>query len=127
MNILKVDNTAFGAGKVKLKGLDSKDLSVQYDKLRKIANNGCIDLLVLKNQETKALPKNDMYSVIAYQDVAVEPYVIHGFDYSIIHKDAAPIDVGARVLETAINAVKNLNKRVEKIVGIDPGYLSWMK
>ena len=125
MYISKVNDTTFEAGKVKLNGLVSKDLSVQYEQMKKIADNAGIDVLILKSSPSGA--KKDMYSVIAAQDLSVEPYVIHGSSSSFIHKDAAAIDVGAKVLETVVNAVNTLGKKVEKIAGFNPDYLSWMK
>ncbi len=127
MRITKIDNTQFGAGKVKLVRILEKDLSNHFKTIKKITDNTGIDILILKNIETNSLPKTDMYSVIAQQEAAIEPYIIHGAERTIIKRSASKDELGAKMLEAVISAVNKLEEKVEKIAGINPQYLSWMK
>lgn len=127
MRITKIDNTQFGAGKVKLVRILEKDLSNHFKTIKKITDNTGIDILILKNIETNSLPKTDMYSVIAQQEAAIEPYIIHGAERTIIKRSASKDELGAKILEAVISAVNKLEEKVEKIAGINPQYLSWMK
>ena len=64
MQIMKVQsnnyNTAFGAGNVTLKNINPNHFS-KYDEIQRIAEEDKLDISIRKADDSKYLPKNDLF------------------------------------------------------------------
>lgn len=71
MQIMKVQSnhycTTFGAGNVMLKNVNPNRFS-KYDEIKRIAEEDKLDISIRKADDSKYLPKNDLYIVIAKQE-----------------------------------------------------------
>ena len=137
MQIMKVQsnnyNTAFGAGNVTLKNINPNHFS-KYDEIQRIAEEDKLDISIRKADDSKYLPKNDLYIVIAKQDVEQSvagrgkfKLPVHGTSCAISKKNALAGELSEKLYEAVIKSVENLADTIEKHIGQKPKFLAYLK
>lgn len=122
MIINKIDNTNFGAGNVFLNRINSENTLKCYNSIKKLAEDKGIDIFITKNKETKYLPKEDMYTVIAKKEIpvvsrmffSVGKFARHGTGCTILSKKASEEELSTRIYNAAMNAIEILEKKLAK-------------
>lgn len=119
MNIDKVNNVKFEAGNVRLKRISAEKIS-SYDAIKKIAEDKGMDIFISKNKETKYLPRENMFLVLASKDT---PIVARKFfrvgtktDHTafciIANKQISKEELGVRIYNAAMNAIESLEAKL---------------
>ncbi len=122
MIINKIDNTNFKAGNVYLKRIDSQKSIQCYDAIKKLAEDKSMDIFITKSKETKYLPREDMYVVIAKKEIPVvsrmffsmEKISRHGTGCAILSKKANEKELSTKIYNATMNAIDTLEKKLAK-------------
>ncbi len=122
MIINKSDNTNFGAGNVFLKRINSENTIKCYNSIKKLAEDKGMDIFITKNKETKYLPKEDMYIVLAQKEIPVVTRMFfpvgniqrHGTGCAIISKEANEEELSTKIYNATMNAIEILEKKLAK-------------
>ena len=127
MRVQKIQNinNSFKAGKVDLKGIELKDLA-QFDKIKQIAEKDKLDLFITKGINSKNLPKNDIYIVMATKEINKLPYISRASSCAVVEKQAEPKDICEKIYDAAIKSVKKLAKNIKRQTGTEPEFLKYM-
>ncbi len=119
MNIDKVNMTNFGAGNVQLTRIAPESIP-SLKAIKKIAEDKGMDIFITKNKETKYLPKEDMYIVIAKKDIPVVLRTFfsvgkiskHGTGCAILSKKANEEELSTRIYNATMSAIEILEKKL---------------
>ena len=120
------NNTIFRAGIITLKNIELRDL-LQFNTIKRIAEKDGLDLFIAKGKETKYLPRNNCYNVIAKRDIDKFPYTAYGFSYMITNKTAQAEEVSTKLLETVKTSVDKLAENIKKRTGTKPEFMTYLK
>jgi len=104
-------NQSFLSGNVYLKQVAQNDV-LNADVLKKIAEKNDIDLWVSKAQPSRFLPKNNMYTVTAHQDLKIPPYTKRGVAVTLTDKTADKIAVTEKIFGAIFKAIENLKNKI---------------
>lgn len=115
-------STNFGAGRITLDRIGSKEL-LQYDSIKKIAEENKLDLDIIKGGETKYRPKSDLYIAVAKQDYNERPYIIKGVGCTTAKKKAKAEEASASVYDAVLKALEKLEQNIQKRTGIKPNFI----
>jgi hypothetical protein len=130
MQIQKIQNnnynTNFGAGMIKLKNIELKDL-LQFDTIKRIAEEDSLDLFISKGKESKYLPRNNNYNVVAKRDIDKFPYSAYGFSCMLTSKTAQSEEVSAKLLELVKTSVDKLAENIKKHTGTKPEFMKYLE
>jgi len=121
MNINKIDNTNFTAGNVFLKRINSEKSIKCYDSIKKLAEDKDMDIFITKNKETKYLPLEDMYIVIARKEIPIIERMFfrvgiitkHGTGCAILSKKASEEELSTNIYNATMNAIETLEKKIK--------------
>ena len=122
MNIRKADNINFGVGNVFLKRISSDNIP-SYGAIKKLAEDKNIDIFITKNKETKYLPSEDMYTILALKE---RPVLARGFfrigkDFkqgtscAIVRKETKKEELSVKIFNSTMNAIDVLEKKLAEI------------
>ena len=109
-----------------MKRIDSPETLKCYNSIKKLAEDKNIDIYITKNKESKYLPHEDMYLVIAQKEIPIIERLFfqigktikHGTGCTILSKKAGAEELSTRVYNAAINAIETLEKKLNsKIEG----------
>lgn len=111
MRIEPVSNQSFLAGNVYLKQVAENNV-LNTDVLKKIAEKNDIDLWISKAKQTKYLPKNDMYTITAHQDLNIPPYTKRGVTVVLPQKTDNEKTVTEKLFGAIFEAIENLRNKI---------------
>ena len=114
-------NTNFGAGRITLDKISSKEL-LQYDSIKRIAEENKLDLDIIKGRETKYLPKSDLYIAVAKQDYN-ETQSLIGVGCTMAEKNVKAEEASATVYDAVVKALEKLAQNIQKRTGIKPDFI----
>ena len=120
------NNTNFGAGIITLKNIELKDL-LQFDKIKRIAEEDSLDLFISKGKESKSLSGNYSYNAIAKRDIDKFPYSAYGFSYMLTNKTDQAEEVSAKLLEVVKTSVDKLAENIKIRTGTKPEFMKYLK
>jgi len=118
MIIASVSSTNFQAGNVRLKNVNLEKLNT-YGAVQDLAKHKDIDIIISKSQKNKpALSHSDIYTVSALKNQHSEKngrsYVsnkkLRGTSFAIMSKSASPEEISAKIYDTVVKAIENLEK-----------------
>jgi len=120
MHVDRTDNINFGAGNVYLKRVNPENV-LSYKAIKKIAEDKGMDIFISKNKETKYLPREDMYMVMAIKERPIMTRgffrigndVRHGVGCAIMSKKTKPEELAVRIYNATMNAIDVLEKKLE--------------
>lgn len=120
MNINKINNTNFESGNVFLKRIDSEKSIKCYDLIKKLAEEKDIDVFITKNKETKYLPNEDMYTVIAKKEIPIITRMFfpigtiprHGTGCAILNKKVGKEELSTKIYDATMCAIERLEKKL---------------
>ena len=109
-----------------MKRIDSPETLKCYNSIKKLAEDKNIDISIIKSKETKYLPHEDMYIVIAQKEIPIVAKMFfqiykttkHGTGCAVLSKKTGAEELSTRVYNAAINAIETLGKKLNsKIEG----------
>ncbi len=121
MNIDKVNMTIFGAGNVQLTRIAPESVS-SLKAIKKIAEDKGMDIFISKNKESKFLPKEDMFLILATKErpiitrgfFEIGKETQHGANITILNKDINKKDFGIKIYNATMNAIEALENKLKK-------------
>ena len=130
MQVQKISNnnmsTSFRAGQISLERVSTNALN-KYEAIRKIAEEGELDLFVRRVVDSKYLSDYDVYTVEARQNMGVYPFSASGTGVMVIEKQSKAKEISKTVYKTIINAVKGLGMDIYEHTGKKPEFLQYLK
>jgi DNA-binding protein Fis len=120
MRIDKLNTTNFTAGNVSLDKITPENFH-SYSSIKKLAEDKEIDVFISKNSESKHLPKEDVYLVIASKE---QPVVERSFfhignnsteaaDILFLDKKANKKEVSVKLFNTVMKAIDTLDNKLK--------------
>lgn len=104
-------NQSFLAGNVYMKRIIQNDV-FNEEVLKKIAEKNNVDLWITKSQNSKFLPKNDMYTVTAREELNIPPYTKRGVAVTLPQKIDDTKTVTEKVFGAIFQAIENLRNKI---------------
>ncbi len=111
MRVETVSNQSFMSGNVYLKRV-AENTVLDADVLKKIAEKNNVDLWITKSPNSKFLPKNDMYTVTAREELNIPPYTKRGVAVTLPQKIDDTKTVTEKVFGAIFQAIENLRNKI---------------
>ena len=125
MHIEKINNTNFMAGEVNLRRLNPDNI-INYDKIKKLAEDTKLDFYIQKNQESKYLPLENSFIVTVKKEDNKYPVPRYGMGCAIVSKTAAKEKLSEKIYNAITGAIKRLNYKILEKTGKEADFMKYI-
>ena len=125
MHIEKINNTNFMAGEVNLRRLNPDNI-INYDKIKKLAEDTKLDFYIQKNQESKYLPCENSYIVTVKKEENTYPVPRYGMGCVIVSKTATIEKVSDKIYNAITDAIQRLNNKIFDKTGKEADFIKYI-
>ena len=117
MQILHGQNnahTSFSAGNVNIRKIKAKNI-LQYDAIKKIAEDNNVDIFIKKLKESKYIPESNFYIVHSKRKIDECPHVVRGTSTVTVNKYAKTTEISAKIYDAVFKSIEDLSSKIQKI------------
>ena len=125
MHIEKINNTNFMAGEVNLRRLNPDNI-INYDKIKKLAEETKLDFYIQKNQESKYLPLENSCIVTVKKEDNKYPIPRYGMGCAIVNKSATKEKLSDKLYDAIKDAIKRLNNKILDKTGKEADFIEFI-
>ena len=125
MHTEKIYNTNFMAGEVNLRRLNPDNI-INYDKIKKLAEDTELDFYIQKNQESKYLPCENSFIVTVKKADNKFPIPRYGMGCAIVSKTATKENLSDKIYNAVIDAIKRLNNKILDKTGKEADFIKFI-
>lgn len=108
MQVTRTNNVKFGAGDVYLRRVAAENIP-SYNAIKKIAEDKSMDIFITKSKETKFLPRENMFVIVASKK---ETEIKHGTGCAIMPKDTPKEELAVRIYNATMRAIDVLEEKL---------------